>query len=274
VLLRQLLADFRAGGGVAMHLCTTNPKAFALYTSEGFRPCVGDGLRYLAPPHDPATFDQIYYADAGPARIRDGEWGDLGRAAMLFNRTDPGWLIKDYPRRVFRDQRYESHYLRTWLPANRGHGFVLVLENPLKRVVGIVSAIEIDSFFEQDTLTLDFWACPTYLPQLPELLQAAGARAQEARYPVVQAYIAACDAEKRLLLEGAGFRLEAQLRDRLRVGDERHDLLLYRLDGPGRPAPRHPNHSYYAAGPAYLSTGSSSSATTTSNAPDSMTSPG
>src|SRR5215831_7507387 len=48
-LLQRALADFRALGGVAMYLCTVNPDAFALYASEGFRPLVGDGMRYLAP---------------------------------------------------------------------------------------------------------------------------------------------------------------------------------------------------------------------------------
>jgi ribosomal protein S18 acetylase RimI-like enzyme len=63
VLLRHTLADFQAHGGVAMYLCTTNPAAFALYASEGFRPLVGDGMRYLAPGQQ--RFDQTYFADVG-----------------------------------------------------------------------------------------------------------------------------------------------------------------------------------------------------------------
>lgn len=36
-LLRAALADFRAGGGIAMYLCTTNPHAYALYAAAGGR---------------------------------------------------------------------------------------------------------------------------------------------------------------------------------------------------------------------------------------------
>jgi GNAT superfamily N-acetyltransferase len=253
LLLRETLADFRAGGGMAMYLCTTNPNAFALYSEQGFRPCVGDGLRYVAPPLDPDGFDKTYFADAGPARIRDAEWGDLARVSALYNQPRPDWLIKDYPRRVFRDIRYESHYIRVWKPASEGRGFVLVLENPLRRVVGIVSAIETDSFYEQHVSILDFWACPAYLHQLPDLLAAAVHRAADDRIELLQAYIASRDVLKRDLLRSAGFTEEIRLRDRLQLGPDRHDLLIYSLSGPRHEQPAHPLSSYYAARPAFRS---------------------
>src|SRR4051794_7192937 len=77
ILLAATLADFRQRGGQAMYLCTTNPHAFALYHAHGFRPLIGDGMRCLTPAFE--GFDQTYFADAGPAGVRPGTWGDLAR---------------------------------------------------------------------------------------------------------------------------------------------------------------------------------------------------
>src|SRR5215203_100396 len=79
ILLQHTLADFRNFGGKAMYLCTTNSAAFALYEKAGFRPLIGDGMRYVTPPLDPDTFDSDYFVDVGPARLRPGEWGDIAR---------------------------------------------------------------------------------------------------------------------------------------------------------------------------------------------------
>lgn len=244
-LLQHTLTDFQAGGGKAIYLCTTNPHAFDLYYKHGFRPLVGDGLRALTPGHE--DFDQTYFAHAGPATVRPGTWGDLARVSALYNQPQPNWLIKDYPRRVFRDTRYESHYIRVWKPANEGHGDLLVLANGLKRVVGIASLVEVDSYYEQHTRLLDFWACPAYLGQMPDLMAAIVRQAEEGSAEVLQAYVADVDTEKQQILSAAGFREEARLRERLRVGDSRVDLLIYGRSLSRRALPAHPASSYYGA---------------------------
>jgi GNAT superfamily N-acetyltransferase len=247
-LLSHTLADFRAGGGAAMHLCTTNPHAFALYAQAGFRPLTGDGMRYLAPGHE--DFDRTYFAAAGPAAVRDATWGDLAGVVALYNHPHPDWLVKDYhaPRRVMRDVRYESHYLRVWKPASEGRGCVLVLENPLRRVVGIASAVETESFHEQHVHLVDCWACPAYLDALPALLDALARRAAAGGAEVVQAYLAAGDGPKLAAFAAAGFGVEARLRDRLLAdegGTGRVDLLVVsRFLGP-RTARLRPTGSYY-----------------------------
>jgi GNAT superfamily N-acetyltransferase len=254
-LLRRTLADFRALGGRAMYLCTTNPHAFALYRRHGFRPLLGDGLRYLAPGQE--DFDRTYFAPAGPARIRPAVWGDLARVAALYNQPAPDWLIKDYPRRVFRDMRYESHYLRVWKPASEGRGHALVLENPLRRVVGLASLAEVDSYFEQHVQLLDFWACPAYLRQLPELVAAIVERAGAGPVERLRAWVAEVDLAKREVLEGAGFREEARLAEQLRVGDRRIALLLYGRSLGRRTASAHPPGTYYGARPPFHAEGTS-----------------
>ncbi len=246
VILSHLLEDFRAQGGVAMYLCTTNPYAYDMYHKAGFRSLVGDGMRYLTPGHE--DFDRTFFAYAGEAVVRPGTWGDLPRVSALYNQPEPDWLIKDYPRRVFRDMRYESHYIRAWKPASEGRGVVRVLENPAGRVVGIASAIEVDSFYEQHALTLEVWACPAYLGQVPALLEPTlqGA-ANDPNTEIVQAWVAACDQQKVDILAEAGFREEARLRDHLAVGDERVDLLLYRRHLGRRQPAAHPLSEYYGA---------------------------
>jgi GNAT superfamily N-acetyltransferase/RimJ/RimL family protein N-acetyltransferase len=246
-LLRHTLADFLAGGGVAMYLCTVNPHAFAVYAQHGFQPLIGDGMRYLAPGQ--AAFDQTYFAPAGPATIRPGVWGDLARVSALYNQPQPDWLIKDYPRRVFRDMRYEGHYRQVWRPASLGRGTLLVLENPRRRLVGLASLVEVDSFWEQHVGTLDCFACPAYLAQLPELIAAVLDQARAGPLELVQAFIAAVDTTKGDLLTRCGFQVEARLPDRLRLDGQPVDLLLFsrRLRHP--PGSRHPLGSYYGARP-------------------------
>ena len=247
VLLRATLADFRALGGRAIYLCTVNPPAAALYQRHGFRPLIGDGLRYLTPGHE--DFDRTYFADAGPARARPGTWGDLARVSALYNQPEPGWLIKDYPRRVFRDMRYEGHYRQVWLPCSQGRGQVSVLENPLGRVVGIASLVEVDSYFEQQVRVLECWSCPAYLTQLPALVAGLIEEAAPARVEIVQAYVAETDATKLAVLAAAGLREEARLAARLRDGDRRSDLLIYSRALGRRVAPAQPIGTYYGARP-------------------------
>ena len=248
-LLDHTLADFRAGGGMAVYLCTVNPHAFRLYHKAGFRSLVGDGMRYLAPGHK--DFDRFYFAYAGPAAVRPGVWGDLARVSALYNQPHPDWLIKDYPRRVFGDMRYERHYIDIWKPANEGRGTVRVLENPSQRVVGVASLVEVDSYYEQHVQVLDFWACPAYVDQVPDLLEGIVATAAGGNAEILQAFVADVDREKQELLRAGGFCEGARLPQRLRVGDRRVDLLIYTRTFHRWLPPAHPVAAYYGARPSF-----------------------
>ncbi len=253
-LLRQTIADFRVLGGMAMYLCTTNPNAYALYYKQGFRPLIGDGMRYLAPGCE--DFDRTYFVHDGPAAIRPGTWGDLAPVSSLYNQRQPDWFIKDYPRRVFRDIRYEGHYRRVWLPTQERQGTVLVLENRRQRVVGIASTAAVDSYVEQHAHIVDCWACPAYLGQLPELLSAVVERARDTGAEALQAYLADSDRAKQQIFQAAGFREEARLRDRLRVDAApagRQDLLVYSQTLDRHTSPAHSESAFYGARPAFQS---------------------
>lgn len=248
-LLQRALADFRTGGGIAMYLCTNNPHAFQLYHKAGFRPLIGDGMRYLAPGHE--DFDETFFSYTGPATVRPGTWGDLARVSALYNQPEPRWLVKDYGRGVYRDIRYERHYIQVWKPASQGRGTVLLLETEQRRVVGIASLVETNNYYEQHVQTLDFWACPAYLHQIPDLLAALIEHASKGNAEIVQAYVADTDTDKGDMLLACGFQREARLRDRLRAGDRRIDLLVYSRSLGERRPPSRPASSYYGARPAF-----------------------
>ena len=68
---------------------------------------------------------------------------------------------------------------------------------------------------------------------------------------LLQAWIAECDQEKRQLLESAGFSETARLRERLRDGNQRFDLIIYERQLSPREQPGHSLASYYGARPAF-----------------------
>jgi ribosomal protein S18 acetylase RimI-like enzyme len=241
-LLTALLADFHAGGGQAMFLCTTNPHAFALYEQCGFQPWIGDGMRYLAPAAE--EFDARYFAADGPATIRPITWGDLARASALYNQPRPDWLIKDYPRRVFRGMRYEGHFRQVWLPVQRRAVAPLALETPRGRLVGLASAVSLDSFAEQHVQTAECFAAPAYLDQLPALIEALVAAARSGPAESLQAHVAAPDTDKLRLFIRSGFAIAERRRGYLRRGEQRHDLLVLRRDLGQRRPPARPEASY------------------------------
>jgi hypothetical protein len=103
-------------------------------------------------------------------------------------------------------------------------------------------------YCEQHVATLDFWACPAHLHQLPALLTTAIQQANEHGVEIMQVYIADCDEEKRRLAEAAGLTEAGRLRDRLRVGDRRHDLLVYEVRFSPKESLAHLPERYYGAG--------------------------
>ena len=224
-LLSRLIEDFCAARGVALYLCTTNPVAGTLYEKHGFWYHVGDGMRYLAPAAE--DFDNTYLAFCGPAHVRDATWGDLPRAAALYNHPAPSWFIKDYFTRCFRETRYERHFVEQMKRIEARKGAFVVLENPAQRLVGAAVLERFDTYCEQHVARLSFRVCPAYFGQTTELLNAAAQRAQALAIKTLQLYIAGCDNEQIELVQEAGFSEEARLADRLRHGEKWLDLLVY-----------------------------------------------
>ena len=242
-LLGRLIERFREDDGQALYLCTSNPAAGSLYEKHGFWYNVGDGMRYLA--SGQKDFESDYLTFCGKARIRDVNWGDLPRASLLYNHSEPQWFVKDYLTNSFRDTRFESHFVRLMKRIENHNGELLVLENPKQRVVGIAALERLNTFYEQHVATLSFRLCPSYYQQASELLSAVHRRARELSVRIINIYIADCDDEQKELVEEVGFSEGARLQNRLRNGSEWMDLLIYTLSLPGMPDPVRDRGDYY-----------------------------
>ena len=230
-LLARLIERFKADGGRALYLSTSNPIAGALYEKHGFWYLVGAEMRYLAPGAE--DFEDTYLAFHGKARVRDATWGDFPRAAVLYNHSEPQWFLKEYLTRIFRDMHFEGRFLRLMRRVENQRGAYLVLESPKQRVVGAAVLERLDSFHEQHVAALSFRVCPSYFGQVPELLNAAAQRAEDLAISTLQIHIADCDDEQKELVKAAGFIEESRLRDRLRDGNTWLDLMVYALHLPG-----------------------------------------
>ena len=224
-LLGALIERFTAEGGLALYLCTNNPIAGSLYEKHGFDYLIGDGMRFLA--EGAEDFDETYLSFNGDAIVRDASWADVARTTVLYNHSEPRWLVKDYSTGSFQSTRYESHFVRLMRRVEDGRGTFLVLQNPAGRVVGAAAVERLDTFFEQHCATLSFRVCPDYMHQTRDLLDEAASRARQMGIVILHVQVAGRDTDQKELIAASGFSEEARFKDRLRDGDGWTDLLVY-----------------------------------------------
>ena len=235
-LMARMLADFLADGGQALHLCTTNPIAGRLYENHGFWYRVGDGMRYSA--KDAADFDAAYLAFDGDPVVRDAVWGDLPRAAVLYNAPEPAWLLKDILTDCLRDTRYEYHFVRLMRRVENAQGAALVLATPNEPgMVGRAAFVRRDTYAQQHVATLSLRVAPAYMDHAVGLLRAAVDRAAEIGVGVLDFPIAASDADLAAIAGAAGFTEAARLPDRIRDGQAWVDVRLFTLSSLGFAGP-------------------------------------
>ena len=225
-LVDCLIQEFIDGGGRALYICAPdNPIASLLYEKHGFWYRIGDGLRYLVPGNE--DFDDTYLADSGTAFVRDATWADLLRLVVLYNTPEPHWLVKEYLTHCFNDMRFERHGMLLMKQVEDKSGAMVVLENPLHRVVGVATVARFDTYYEQQNGILSFRICPSYMRQAVELLDEAAVRAADLSIDKLQIYIADRDRDQKELVESAGYVEESRLCNWLRDGAESTDMLLY-----------------------------------------------
>jgi ribosomal protein S18 acetylase RimI-like enzyme len=237
-LLRQALADFVTRGGACMHLATDNPAAHSVYERCGFRDYQGHVMRFLTRAEGWTSFDQLYFADVGPAQIRRAHWGDLARVTMLYV-APHRWFVRDYAERLYNHPSVTQTRCASILPAlmistterparaNLTIGGLWVLENPARRLVGIATVTPPDLTAQAHAPTVDFLVAPAYLGQAPDLLTAALDACRSGGAECVRGCVAACDHEKIEILRQVGFRHEATLAGQLKAGRDRFDLHVY-----------------------------------------------
>ncbi len=243
-LMARTLREFLADGGQALHLCTTNPIAGRLYENHGFWYRVGDGMRYTAPGAE--DFDAAYLAFDGEPVVRDAVWGDLPRAAVLYNAPEPAWLLKDILTDCLRDTRYEYHFVRLMRRVENAQGAVLVLATPKNRAVGLAAFVRRDTFAQQHVATLSLRLAPAYMSHAAVLLRAAVDRAGEIGVGVLEFPIAGSDADLAEIASAAGFTEAARLPGRIRDGQTWVDLRLFTLSSELPARPFRGSETYYA----------------------------
>lgn len=242
-LLARMVADFVAGGGQALFLCTTNPIAGHLYENHGFWYRIGDGMRFVAV--SAPDFDQMYLAADGDPKIRDAVWGDLPRAAALYNSPEPGWLLKDVLTNCFRDTRYEQHFVQLMVRIDSGKGAALVLATPKNRMVGLAAFARKDTFEQQHVATLSLRVAPTHIEYAAVLLKAVLERAERIGVSVVEFPIAGVDDDLAAIASDAGFDEVVRLPNRIGDGDAWVDVRLFTA------ALVAPSHPFYASNTYY-----------------------
>ena len=234
-LMACMVGEFVAGGGQALYLCTTNPIAGHLYERHGFWYSVGDGMQFISP--SAGDFDVTYFAVDGEPVVRQAVWGDLPRAAALYNCPDPSWLLKDVLTNCLRDTRYEQHFVRLMRRVEDGQGAILVLATPRNRMVGMAAFVRGETFEQQHVATLSLRVGFGYRGSVlnghryaSTLLLAARSRAFEMGVDVLEFPVADMDHDLMLLAEHSGFARVAKLGDRVRDGDRRVDIHLYQAE--------------------------------------------
>ena len=182
-------------------------------------------------------FDETYLSFSGDAVVRDATWADLARMTVLYNHSEPRWLIKDYLTGSFQSTRYESHFVKLMRRVEDRRGIFLALENPVRRVVGAVVVERTDTFFEQHCGTLSFRVSPGYLHQTSLLLAEVESRAQQMGIVLLQVHVGGRDNNQRDLVMASGFSEEARLKGRLRDNGGWTDMVVYtkRLAGDAAP---------------------------------------
>ncbi len=223
-LLDALLRVFEEQGGVALHLATLNPVAHDLYRKHGFEDLGTPRImRYVCGRSRTVGFEHDYFSRRGPALVREAHWGDYPRLEALYSVVHHPWLLRDYPRGVWRGDRknaYEDEGLQALEQQAAGKGATLVLENTAHRVVGAASFAICGPYAGRTAAEFDLMAMPAYFDAIPLLVEALERKAGALAVERLEAWIAPEDREKRMALETAGYvrsggRREARLcRDR------------------------------------------------------------
>lgn len=229
-LLDALIKNFGHEGGKMLHLCTSNPAAAALYRNAGFVHHIGDGMRYLYSGNE--SFDETYLAYAGPATIREGNFGDMAGFAALHNNPGLDWFVHHYipwsDQRVFESFRFEGHYRKFVTDAELGLGHVLVLENELGRIVAGVGLSEAPSYYEQHVMVMNLACSPAYFAELDKLIEAAVSYADKDGTEIIDAYVVDSEFSKKKILERVGFKEETRLKSHIKLlGGKNTDFVVY-----------------------------------------------
>jgi len=224
-----LLDGFDERGGRLIFLATSNPTAARIYGSLGFEPHPEGLMLRERPPG--GAFQAEWFAHS-EVTIRPITWGDSARIVALYATPSPWlsmcWMQGFYSAAHVTHNRCSSLIKQTWQSTRSGAW--LGMFNEQGALVGSAPIEPRGNDREPVAADLDLFVHPAFRNRAGALLDAAVAVGAGLGLRLLRAELGAGDAEKRALLESAGFREIVRLAEALSIGGNRQDVHLLRID--------------------------------------------
>jgi ribosomal protein S18 acetylase RimI-like enzyme len=228
-LTEAAVRHFLGRGGRMLYLGTGNPVAHHIYAKHGFRDYNGHVMRLSAPSE---VDDADYFADVGPATVRDATPGDYARLTALYVSPDT-WFTRDFHEGLFNDPsqpqaRCNSCWAAVALRKRSGRDAQLVLESPSGAIVGVAILTHGTAPATAGVGEVELLVHPTHVGQGAQLVTALIGHAEEAGTRTLVCHTAACDEAKVALLRQAGFEEAGRIPDYFNAGRSHLDLVTLR----------------------------------------------
>jgi ribosomal protein S18 acetylase RimI-like enzyme len=229
-LLHKVMADFRARGGAVMQLFTSTPYSVAFYQDFGFENIFAGQVYhatdwYMRYP-SPSTQILDNWFHPLHVSIRQLRLADLPQYCLLYN-CEHRSPLKDRAQRVGLGLEAESAFLESTAAIERGQSVCRVLEND-ETMVGIASMVRQSFPYQSHVALFDIYLLEAF--QDNAIALARDCLSHRRQFPVDWLYAMAVEPRKRGLLDRLGFVSQGILADHYRVGSERFDCELFRLD--------------------------------------------
>ncbi len=221
-LMGLLMEDFRRRNGKALSLGTGyDSVAYHIYKRFGFESVTpGSGfMHYFA--DSECAFEREYFAP-GPTTVREVGWRDWAGLVPLFSCAEGSWLRMFASGAIGRGS-FEGEFVDFYREIRALHiaqGRVLEVSGG-KSVVGVVR-LSPDSRYDDAVHILDVHVHPRFEADMVKLIDSV----DWTKSNKFQAYVGSDDPGKLELLIGAGFEVEAILRNQLKKGSESIDVTI------------------------------------------------
>lgn len=209
-LCRQAVADFRAAGGEAFFLGTVNPVAARLYHRLGWRKLAGATVMVnLTANLSPEEFLVDYFRQPGPVDVRmAGPEMRLPMIPLILTPHDSELLDANvglYSCRYRTQNSCMGLYPRYVRALQNGQGACFAASTPDGRVVGLATALCMESTADECTYQIDGFIHHRFAATWPELLQAACTWTRHQGATALQAKLSAEDQAKQAIFQALGF---------------------------------------------------------------------
>ena len=230
-VMEAQMEDFRRRDGEALYLGTGyDGPAYHIYANFGFESVYARSgfMKYHVSP----DFEAKYFAKR-PVHVKDVEWQDWGKMSAL-----TGIVYGDYLRSIafemYGANNFEGTFLsfKKELEEKQRYHDTKLLETEDRAIVAFATLTS-DSRFRGSVYLLDVFAHPNFWDDVPGLISSMNLKNRFAS-PLrsepkakIQCYVDSTLTGKAKCLEVAGFKLEAELKNQMRSGEDLLHVLIY-----------------------------------------------